>query len=86
MNEFVNALVIGLLPYFLIFFLIIIVLKVFIFIKDRIKMKINDKVVEYKIGDGICPKCGSNLIMKNGKYGKFIGCSNYPHCRYTRKI
>lgn len=32
-----------------------------------------------------CPKCGGNLKVKNGKYGKFVGCSNYPKCRYTRK-
>lgn len=34
----------------------------------------------------ICPKCGDNLIIKKGKYGAFIGCSNYPYCKYTRKL
>ena len=33
-----------------------------------------------------CPFCGSNLIKKNGKFGKFIGCTNYPRCKYTRNI
>ena len=33
----------------------------------------------------ICPKCGSKLVERNGKYGKFIGCSNYPRCRYNKK-
>ena len=32
-----------------------------------------------------CPKCGGNLVERNGKYGNFIGCSNYPKCRYTQK-
>ena len=32
-----------------------------------------------------CPKCGGKLVERNGKYGKFIGCSNYPKCRYTIK-
>ena len=32
-----------------------------------------------------CPKCGGVLIRRNGKYGDFIGCSNYPKCKYTRK-
>ena len=32
-----------------------------------------------------CPKCGGNLVEKNGKYGNFIGCSNYPKCKYTQK-
>ena len=31
-----------------------------------------------------CPKCGGNLIKKNGKYGEFMGCSNYPKCGYTK--
>lgn len=30
-----------------------------------------------------CPECGGMLIEKNGKYGRFLGCSNYPQCRYT---
>ena len=34
----------------------------------------------------ICPKCGSKLQIKNGKYGKFIGCTNFPYCRYTKSI
>ncbi|MBN1313028.1 MAG: type I DNA topoisomerase [Anaerolineae bacterium] len=30
-----------------------------------------------------CPKCGSPLIIRWGRYGKFIGCSTFPDCRYT---
>jgi DNA topoisomerase-1 len=42
-------------------------------------------------GDGSdprgCPTCGAGrLSLKTGKYGAFIGCSNYPECRYTRPI
>ena len=34
-----------------------------------------------------CPKCGSGqLSLKLGKYGAFIGCSNYPECNYTRTL
>ena len=32
-----------------------------------------------------CPWCGGDLIKRNGKYGDFIGCTNYPKCKYTRK-
>lgn len=32
-----------------------------------------------------CPKCGGNLIERKGKYGNFIGCSNYPKCKYIQK-
>lgn len=34
----------------------------------------------------ICPECGGKLREKSGQYGSFMGCSNYPKCRYTRKI
>ncbi|MDR3514050.1 MAG: type I DNA topoisomerase [Caulobacteraceae bacterium] len=42
-------------------------------------------------GDGsdprACPTCGTGrLSLKTGKFGAFIGCSNYPECRYTRPI
>jgi len=30
-----------------------------------------------------CPKCGEELIVKWGRFGKFISCSNYPECKYT---
>ena len=33
----------------------------------------------------ICPRCGGNLVERNGKYGEFIGCSSYPKCKYTLK-
>ena len=33
-----------------------------------------------------CPKCGGNLLKKEGKFGKFYGCSNYPKCRFTRGL
>ena len=32
-----------------------------------------------------CPDCGSDLVIRNGKYGKFIACSNYPTCKYIKK-
>ncbi len=30
-----------------------------------------------------CPRCGHPLIVRWGRYGKFIGCSDFPNCRYT---
>lgn len=32
-----------------------------------------------------CPKCGAPLVIRKGKYGEFIGCSNYPKCNYIEK-
>ena len=31
-----------------------------------------------------CPNCGSNLVIKRSKYGKFVACSNYPECKYIK--
>lgn len=32
----------------------------------------------------ICPRCGGELVKRNGRFGTFFGCSNYPACRFTR--
>ncbi|HEY4113446.1 MAG TPA: type I DNA topoisomerase, partial [Rhizomicrobium sp.] len=35
----------------------------------------------------VCPNCGDGrLSLKLGRFGSFVGCSNYPECRYTRKL
>jgi DNA topoisomerase-1 len=35
----------------------------------------------------VCPTCGNGrLSLKTGKFGAFVGCSNYPECRYTRQL
>lgn len=35
----------------------------------------------------ICPQCGTGkLSLKTGKFGSFLGCSNYPECNYTRQL
>ena len=31
-----------------------------------------------------CPKCGSELLLRKGRYGEFIACSNFPKCKYTK--
>ena len=41
---------------------------------------------ELAIANGICPKCGSNLVERKGRYGRFMGCSNYPQCKFTQKL
>ena len=33
----------------------------------------------------LCPECGSPLVKRQGKYGEFIACSNYPTCKYIKK-
>ena len=40
--------------------------------------------VRIKVG-GVCPECGHDLILKSGRYGLFISCSDYPTCTHTER-
>lgn len=44
-----------------------------------------EKIQPEKTGEK-CPVCGGDLVYRVGRYGKFISCSNFPTCRYTRQI
>ncbi len=33
-----------------------------------------------------CPVCGNELVYRDGRFGRFIGCSNFPSCRHTEQI
>jgi DNA topoisomerase I len=37
-----------------------------------------------QILDEACPRCGSNLVLKQGRFGEFTACTNYPECRYIK--
>ena len=52
--------------------------------KEHIQ-NILQKESEYhiKTANLICPKCGGELKLRSGKYGKFYGCVNYPNCKFT---
>lgn len=34
----------------------------------------------------ICPECGSELLLRKGRFGEFIACSNFPKCKYTKNL
>ncbi|WP_293915523.1 MULTISPECIES: NERD domain-containing protein [unclassified Sphingobacterium] len=36
--------------------------------------------------NNLCPMCNSSLIYKEGKYGRFLGCADFPRCRYTKRV
>lgn len=44
-------------------------------------MKSGDVIMALK-----CPKCGAELILKNGIYGPFWACPNYPECKYIENV
>lgn len=48
---------------------------------QSIGVRLSEK--ETAIKNGRCPQCGGELKLRNGKYGQFYGCSNYPNCRFT---
>ncbi|TET17113.1 MAG: type I DNA topoisomerase [Dehalococcoidia bacterium] len=45
------------------------------------KVKLADELTEE-----ICPDCGKPLVIKIGRYGKFLACSGYPECKYTKSF
>lgn len=58
-------------------------------IKDKKAMKEHIENIKNNIkqnNNNRCPKCGGLLIERESKYGKFLGCSHYPKCKYTRKL
>ena len=50
--------------------------------------KIGSKEIEIPVEetDMICEKCGSRMIVKTGKFGKFAACPNYPTCKNTKPL
>ena len=65
--------------------------KVFLLVEQKNKSSFIDELekrYEYDFNDEKyeCPLCGGRLRVKEGKYGRFLGCSNYPECKYTKNI
>ena len=36
--------------------------------------------------DQVCPECGSPIVIKMGRYGRFLSCSNYPACKHSEQL
>ena len=54
--------------------------------KEHVKSVKRNKVRrDTAVSNGKCPRCGGELVLRNGKYGRFYGCSNYPNCKYILK-
>lgn len=49
-------------------------------------VKQNKKRRDNAVASGRCPKCGGKLVLREGRYGRFYGCSNYPKCNYILNI
>lgn len=44
-----------------------------------------DNDAYFKKEEEKCPQCNGKLVERRGKYGRFLGCSNYPNCKFTKK-
>ncbi len=48
--------------------------------------KIEQIKIEDEVSDEVCEKCGRNLVIKQGRYGKFLACPGFPECRNTKSL
>lgn len=54
--------------------------------EPRVKKAFSDmEKKEAEVTGEICPECGSPLVKRQGRYGEFVACSNYPECKYVKK-
>ena len=48
---------------------------------EGVRIKVPDEVSEE-----ICPECGKNLVVKSGRFGRFLACPGYPDCSFTMPL
>lgn len=60
------------------------------FAKALDKAEVDTEGQDYKVADEetdvICDKCGRNMVIKMGRFGKFLACPGYPECKNTKRI
>lgn len=49
------------------------------------KVRTYQAVSQAKVDSGVCPRYGGALVLRNGRYGRFYGCANYPICKFISK-
>lgn len=60
--------------------------KEFEVILKKAEEEIEKIVIEDEVSDVICEKCGKNMVVKHGRFGKFLACPGYPECKNTKPI
>ncbi len=53
---------------------------------EQAKEKMTEVAIKDEVTDEICEICGRNLIVKHGRFGKFLACPGFPQCRFTKPI
>ena len=53
---------------------------------EKVEKELEHVTLEYEESDVECEKCGRKMVIKYGKYGKFLACPGYPECRNAKPI
>ena len=60
--------------------------KEFSTVLEKAEEEIDKITIEDEVTDVVCEKCGKNMVVKYGRYGKFLACPGYPECKNTKAI
>lgn len=60
--------------------------KEFAILLEKAEEEIKEIEIEDEVSDEICDKCGKNMVIKHGRFGKFLACPGYPECKNTKAI
>lgn len=53
---------------------------------DKAEKEVSKVVIEDKVSDVPCEKCGKMMVIKHGRYGNFLACPGYPDCKNAKPI
>jgi len=53
---------------------------------DRATIEMPNVTLEAEKTDEVCDKCGAPMVIKRGRFGKFLACSRFPECKNTRNL
>lgn len=53
---------------------------------DHAEKEVSKITIEDEVSDEKCDICGKNMVVKRGRFGKFLACPDYPECKFTKPI
>ena len=53
---------------------------------DKKSLELSKEKIAVEKTELKCPKCGKDLVIRMGRFGKFYACSGFPNCRYTAAL
>jgi len=58
----------------------------FAVVVEKVEKELEHVKLEYEVSDVPCDKCGRMMVIKYGKYGKFLACPGYPECQNAKPL